>query len=283
MRVFPGRSEETAVRGAWTILVALCVASPAAAQYRAPRTAQGAPLLEGTWSSASLTQLERPDEFKSLVVTPAEAATYEKAHRGKPPIPDRGPVGGPETDWWETDVGLARIRGQIRSSWLISPADGQLPFNAAALAARKGARERMLKAVDGPEARPDAERCLPDNTPPLANGGVNDNYQFVQTGDRLVIYAEWMGDLRVVRIGDKDHPPPDRRFWLGDSIGRWDGDTLVIETTNFRPSELRAPDGATDGHMRVVERLTRTGPDEITYVFTVSNPAVFTQTWQAYS
>ena len=94
-----------------------------------------------------------------------------------------------------------------------------------------------------------------------------------------MIYAEWMSDVRVVRIGDRSHPPPERRFWLGDSIGWWEGETLVVETTNFRPSEVRAPNGDPKADMRVVERFTRTGPHEITYAFSVTSPAVYTQTW----
>jgi hypothetical protein len=238
------------------------------------------PLFDGLWSTGSLTEMERPKEFKTLVAPEAEAAAFEKERRGKPPMFPDDNVGGAESEWWETDVGLARIRGQARTSWIVNPADGQLPFTAAAKAARKADRDRRKKDFDNPEARPAGERCLPDNTPPLANGGINDNYMFVLTADRLAIYAEWMGDVRVVRIGERSHPPASVRRWMGDSVGWWEGDTLVIETTNFTAAEVRAPNGDAGADMRIVERLTRTGADEISYAFTVHNPAVFSQTWQ---
>jgi hypothetical protein len=257
---------------AWAVLAGLTLmAAPAAA---------GPARLDGTWSTASLTGLERPKELKRLVVSEAEAAAYEKENRGKVPMFPDDAVGGAQSEWWEIDFGLARIRGQIRSSWIVNPADGQMPRSAAARARGKAESERRKVDFDNPEARPGGERCLPDNTPPLANAGVNDNYQFVLTRDRLAIYAEWMGDLRIVRIGDKRHAPAALRSWLGDSIGWWEGPTLVIETTNFMPAEVRAPGGDASADMRVIERLTRTGPDEITYTFSVTNPAVFTQTWQ---
>ncbi|HEY0437506.1 MAG TPA: hypothetical protein VGC92_12770, partial [Phenylobacterium sp.] len=219
------------------------------------------PDFTGLWSTASLTELERPDDFKTLTATEAEAAAYEKAHRGK--IPDIGskenPVGGPDSEWWELDVGLARIRGQARTSWIVSPADGQRPFTAAAKAANKARRDTMLTALDGPESRDSDERCLGYGgaAPPLENGGINDNFQIVQTGDQLAIQAEWMHDVRTVRIGPGEtHLPASVRVPDGDSIGHWEGETLVIETTNFTPAEVRAPDGDPKADMRVVERLT---------------------------
>jgi hypothetical protein len=239
--------------------------------------------LSGVWSTASLTDLERPDDFKALVATEAEAARFEKAHRGK--VPDIGdkdnPVGGPESEWWETDVGLARIRGQVRTSWIVAPANGKRPFNAAAKAARMAVRARFKRPPENPEDRDTDERCFGVAAgAPLANSGINDNLQFVQTPDQLLIYAEWMHDTRIVRIGDAVHPPPAVRVAGGDSIGPWEGDALVVETTNFSADEVAAPDGDPAADMRVVERFTRTSPNEIAYAYSVTNPARFSQTWQ---
>ncbi|MFL5297028.1 MAG: hypothetical protein ACJ798_11670 [Phenylobacterium sp.] len=265
-------------------LLAIAPLVTAAGAQAGPRKA---PDLTGLWTTASLTDLERPDDFKTLAITEAEAAKFEKAHRGK--VPDIGdkdnPVGGPESEWWETDVGLARIRGQIRSSWIVSPADGKRPFNAAAKAARKTQRERNKLPPSDPEVRDIDERCLGMGAgAPLSNGGLNDNLQIVQAGDTLAIETEWMHDVRVVRIGDARHvpahPPMGIRLAGGDSIARWDGDTLVIETTNFSAFEVNAPDGDRNADMRIVERLTRLSPTEILYGFSVTNPARFTQTWQ---
>ncbi len=252
-----------------------------------PVLARGAPAkhpdFSGIWSNASLTGLERDDAFKTLSVSETEAAAYEKKHRGKPPEPPPGEddVGGVQSEWWETDVGLARIRGQIRTSWIVSPADGKQPFTAAADAEMKVRRAQRKVDFDNPEGRTTDERCLNTDAagPPLQNGGYNDNYRFVQTPRELAIWAEYMHDVRVVRIGGAGHPPPSLRMRMGDSIGRWEGDTLVIETTNFTPSEVDPLHPDTTADMRVVERLTRLASGEIFYAFQVTDPARYTQTW----
>ncbi len=261
-------------------LAAALIGSPAAAGPHAAPSRD----LTGLWSTASLTELERPDDFKTLAVSAADAAKFETAHRGKVPEfpPGENTVGGAESEWWETDSGLARIRGQIRTSWIVSPADGQRPFTAAAKAARKVAHDKSKVAFDGPEDRDQEERCIaPGAGAPLLNGGYNDNLQFVQTKDRLAIYAEWMGDMRIVRLDGSGHPPAAVRVAGGDSIGHWDGATLVVETTNFPPAEVLAANGDQTADMRIVERFTRTAPTEIAYSFSVTNPSRFLQTWQA--
>jgi hypothetical protein len=273
-------------RAGWglaAIAAALCVAGTAqAGEWRAPRTAWGAPDLGGLWSNSSLTHLERDDPFKALVPTEAEAKAFEAKHRGKPPEMPEDTVGGAASEFWETDVGLARIRGQVRSSWIISPADGKLPFSAAAKAARKARHERRKVDFDGPEARSLDERCMDTSSagPPLTNGGYNDNFQIVQTPGAVAIHAEYMHDVRVVRLepGAK-HPPPGIRRWLGDSIGHWEGPTLVVESTNFMPPEYGGKPGDLSSDQTVVERFTRTGPDEIFYAFRVTSPSEYVQTW----
>ncbi|MGZ3375081.1 MAG: hypothetical protein ACXU8S_00630 [Phenylobacterium sp.] len=243
------------------------------------------PDLTGQWTGASLTNLERPDDFKSLTIGEADAAKYEKAHRGKPPeIPPDDPdhaVGGVESEWWETDVGLARIRGQVRTSWLVAPADGQLPVSPAAKAFYKARRERRKIDFDNPEGREPNERCIESDGagPPYQNGGYNDNLEMVLTADHLVLHSEWMSSLRIVRIGAKDHLPADMRVPGGDAIAWWDGDTLVVETTNFLGRDVDDPNGDPKADMKTVERFTRLGPDELLYAYRVANPAVFTQTW----
>ena len=263
-------------------LAALGLSGPAASRVRyAPQ-----PNLTGLWSSASLTGLERPDDFKSLTIPEAEALAFEKSHRGKTPdIGDKdNPVGGPDSEWWETDFGLARIRGQVRTSWIVAPADGKRPRNAADMAAGKAMRESRKRPPDGPESRDSDERCLGYGGagPPLENSGLNDNFQIVQAGDQLAIEAEWMHDVRSVRIGlGAAHPPSSLRLPNGDSIGHWEGQSLVIETTNFIPAQVHAPDEDPAADMRVVERLTRVSRDELLYSYSVTNPARYTQTWRA--
>lgn len=258
-------------------LILAMAAGPAAARGPAPAKH---PDLSGLWSTASLTSEERDDAFKTLTVSEADAAAYEKKHRGRPPEDPEDTVGGAESEWWETDVGLARIRGQVRTSWIVSPADGKRPVTAQAKAFGKANRERSKVNFDNPEGRGRSERCLESGAiPPLENGGYNDNYQFVQTGDALMIYAEWMSTWRIVRIGDAHHLPAGLRVPGGDSIAHWEGDTLVIETTNFLPRDINAPNGDASADMKVVERLSRVSPDELGYAFSVTSPARYTQTW----
>ena len=264
-------------------LACALLATSATAREAALRTPFGAPDLGGVWSNNSLTTLLRPPEFKSLRVTEEAAAAYEKTRLGKPPMDPDDPVGGVESEWWETDVGLARIGGAARSSWLVAPENGRLPYTAAAREMRKARRERFKTDYSHPEIRTLGERCLSTEAsgPPLMNGGYNDNYEIVQTPSEVLIVAEYMHDVRIVRLGpDARHPPAHVRRWNGDSIGRWEGDTLVIETTNFTPAEVDAPNGDPKADMRVIERLRRSGRGELHYVFRVENPAVFIVPWQ---
>lgn len=258
--------------------------SALAADYKAPRNAAGAPDFDGLWSNNSLTGLERPDDLKTLVPTDAEVVAYEKAHRGKPPDfgPDEDTVGAADSEWFETDVGLARIRGLPRSSWITSPSDGQVPSSDAAKAAGKARRERRKIDFDNPEIRPLAERCIaPGASPPMTdNGNYNDNFQFVQTADTLAISAEWMHDVRIIPLNGGRHPPASVRLWMGDSIGHWEGETLVIETTNFTQDEVNDPTGNPDSDVRVVERFTRDSPTTLFYEFSVEGPSRFIQTWR---
>ncbi|RAK53223.1 hypothetical protein DJ017_01110 [Phenylobacterium soli] len=253
-----------------------------AAQEAAAKGAR-TPRLDGLWTNNSLTSLERDDELKTLSPSSAEVGAYEAKHLGKAPQIPGDTVGGAESEYWETDVGLARIRGQARSSWIVSPADGKIPYTAAAKAANKARGDRYKTNFDGPEARRASERCLTTEAsgPPLQNGGYNDNYEIVQTPGAIAIYAEFNHDVRVIRMGrGLRHPPAGERRWMGDSIGHWEGRTLVVETTNFMPAEMMgAPlDPAED--MTVVERITPIAGDQLLYEFRVTDPVRFVQTWR---
>ena len=266
---------------------ALALAVSGIAVASSPAGAQGVrpaapPSLEGLWTNGSLTELERPDEFDRLEPSEAAVAAYEAARRGKPPkLPD-DTVGGADSEWWETDVPLARISGRPRSSWLVEPANGKLPYTDAAKAANKARKERSKTDFDNPEARTLGDRCLSTEAsgPPLMNGGYNDNYQIVQTLDHVLIVSEYMHDVRVIRLGETRRLPPHVRVWNGESVGRWENRTLVVETTNFTPAEVNAPDGNATADMQVEERFTPVAPGELLYQFTVTNPARFTQPWR---
>jgi hypothetical protein len=174
-----------------------------------------------------------------------------------------------------------------RTSLIIDPPDGKIP--ALTFAAQKAQLERAAvtreHAFDGPEYRNLAERCLVWGTggPPMVPGGYNNNYQIVQTPDYVVILVEMIHDARVIPINGgplngSPHLTSSVREWMGDSRGRWEGDTLVVDTTNFtNKTNFR---GA-DENLHLIEKFTRTGPDTVLYEFTVDDPTAFTKSWTA--
>jgi len=247
-----------------------CFLSPAGVAQSAPDHG-----LTGAWTTATFTPFERPKELKPLVLSEAEAAAYEKKQREPEADPD-DEVGGAEAEWLEHDAGLARIRGRARSSWIVAPADGRTPYTAAAKAANKARAERQQTNFDDPEARPPGERCILDPATPLNTLPYNNGLQIIETPGAVVIDQELRG-YRVVRLDGSGHPPPSVRTRQGDSIGRWEGRTLVVETTNFAPAVVAAANGDASADMRVVERFTRLPSGELHYTFLVSNPARYTQ------
>ena len=263
------------------LLSALLAASPAVAQ-RAKRP----PDLEGVWSNRSLTTLERRPVFKGLTLSEAEARALEKTLDGRPAIP-ADDVGQAETEWWEPGLALARMDGQARTSWIVEPEDGRLPYSEAGLNKLNTALAGNLTAFDGPELRPGPERCLMggggSNGPPIQNPVYNGNYRIVQTPDHVVIVAEMVMDARVIPLRPAPPLPEAMRPWTGDPTGRWEGGTLVVETRGLHPGAAwRMPSRLyLSKDARVVERFTRVAPDALRYDFTVEDPAVFTRPWRA--
>jgi hypothetical protein len=282
--------------GRAALLIALMLAGPAAAQtYKAPRNALGQPDLEGVWTEDSMTHLQRPKEFATLTPTPAEAAAYEGQRHARyakgiaptaadAPAPDAGPVADESPQWVDPPTRLARVRGQIRSSYIVEPADGRLPYTAAS----KAASEQALKneeVYDDPEGRPFDERCILGGGGGVAAPILNrDLVKIVQSRDAVLLYGEQNHEARIVRLSRR-HLPASVRPWMGDSIGWWDGDTLVVETTNLNPSDRwrwTAGDWIPlSENTRITERFTRTAPGEITYAFTVDDPSVYASRWRA--
>jgi hypothetical protein len=271
-----------------TVFAVLLAASSAlAGGYRAPRDAYGHPDLGGIWTSTSLTELERPASLKALTITDAEAAAFEQRRTKEFASVEDG-VGGraSELDFWAPAAKLARIDGKARSSWIVDPADGRLPYTAEGQAAVKRMRAAINDASN-PETRNPSERCLlvgfGGAGPPMLNGPYASEYEFVQTRDAVAIHLESVHDVRIVRTNTTTHLPANVRPWLGDSIGRWEGETLVVETTNFNPGDaFKAPTGIyISADAKVTERFTRVAPGRLMYEFSVEEPKTFSQVWRA--
>jgi hypothetical protein len=200
-----------------------------------------------------------------------------------------GAVGGYNGFWLDPGLKVIRIDGVARSSIIIDPPNGRLPGLTDAgkkRLAEIAAKAKQFGEFDHPERRPLADRCLLSfgsnaGPPMLPNYFYNNNYTIVQTRDHVVILTEMNHDARVIRLGAKEHAAANLRQWFGDSIGHWEGDTLVVETTNIHPMQLEqtsilwAYRGASE-NLKVTERFTRTGPDTIRYRFTMDDPATFT-------
>ena len=268
--------------------------------YEPPRTADGHPSLEGTWTNASLTTLERPSQFPNLVVDEKSAVAMAEFRRqmteqgSQPtdpdaPAPESGNnVGGYNTFWMDPGDRVAKVDGEYRSSWIVDPADGKLPLTAKGkeMLTTTAGEESLFDDFDNPEVRSAGERCTvgfgSTGGPPMLNVLYNNHYQFVQTPETVAIRVEMNHNTRLVRLAD-EHLPGSMPGWLGDSVGNWDGDTLVVKSTNFHPGNtLRtairhrlylSPDA------EVVERFQRVSDDEIFYRFTVTDPEIYTQPW----
>ena len=265
-------------------LLALGFAAGARAEpYQPPRLADGRPDLQGAWTNGSLTHLQRPQGLKTATLSEAEATAWENGPGGRPQADE---IGQAASEWIAGEK-LSRIDGQARTSWITFPPDGRLPYSPAGRKRLQAAQAAHDNNFDNPEARPASERCLTGVAsvagPPMLNAAYNANYQIVQTPDAVVIVAEMNHDARIVHIGSVAPLPGVIRQWTGESVGHWEGDTLVIETTGFHPlASFRAPTQLyLSPDARVTERLTRVSPGAIRYAFEVDDPQMFTAVWRA--
>jgi hypothetical protein len=247
-----------------------------------PRTPWGHPDLQGTWTNATTTPLERPAAMSGKdVLTDEERRALDAraaANADRPPRP--GDTGAYNSFWMETGLALNR------TSLIVDPADGRLP----PLTAEAKRREDALEAArrEPPGSWEDLnlfERCITRGMPgAMMPGFYNHNYQILQTPDHVAFNVE-MSAYRIVPLDRRPHISSGIRQWLGDSRAHWEGDTLVVETTNLtdRVHERRRSNTVFggSGQMTLVERFTRTDADTIDYRFTVTDPAVFTRPWTA--
>ena len=277
------------MQSAWVVIVANVVwAAPAFAQaaYVTPRTSFGAPDLEGVWSSLTATPLERPAIFDGPTTTEEKAAAFAVSSPEAFQADTSDGVGARLSEWWEFGTHMTRINGEIRTSLIVDPQDGKMPYSEAGRARLRQLQADVFANFDGPEARPATERCLAGGSgatgAPLFVPRYNANYQIVQTPDYLVLSMEAGREARIIRLNAPRLPPVMRR-WMGDSVGRWEGDTLVVETAGFVPGDAFKPASPllVSENARVTERFTRISAGEILYRYTVEDPATFAQAWTA--
>jgi hypothetical protein len=251
------------------------------------RTPDGHPDLQGIWNVMTKTPLERPREFaRKATVTDAEARAYEKVDHSEDLDPDASPVevaankedkaiGGRDSQFWEDPAQLARVNGRKRTSLVVDPHDGKLPSRTPEGAKRGADVLDRLNRYGSVKDRQLTERCLPDSEIPIIPVGLNDNYQIVQTPGYVMILAEMVHDVRIVRM-NAPHLPSGIRLWLGDSVGHWERDTLVVDTTNFNDQPAAT---GTSQDLRVVERFSRIDAKTLLYRATVEDPGTFNRRW----
>ncbi len=288
-----------ATASALALAAAPIAATAAPAPYKAPRTTDGQPDLQGNWTNATITPFERDQKYGDrLALTDKEVKSLEGANAdlvaegNKPTDPNakvtdlptncgRGFTGvdcGYNSAWVDPGTKIIDMGGIKRDSILVSPANGRLPPMTKDAQARTQARFAGGRrgSFDNPENRSLGERCILSfgsaAGPPMLPLLYNNNYQIIQTKDEVAIEVEMVHDLRHIRLAGS-HPPADVKLWMGDSIGHWEGDTLVVETTNMRPEQNFR--GASAGS-KIIERFTRVSPNQIKYSFTVDDPTIYT-------
>jgi hypothetical protein len=247
--------------------------------YRPPRMPDGHVDMQGMWKNSNLTPLQRPEQFTKLIMTAEEAANFKAQY-----VDAMSGQKVPEDPGGLLEVRqIEPIRGELRTSVIIDPEDGKVPFNETYKERSASIRASVLQAFDGPEQRPSLERCLSStNAPPMQPTADNNYYRIVQTPQTFVIESELIHDARIVRI-NAAHAPAAVTSWLGDSVARWEGDTLVVETKNFAAHSLTRMSGRmvtfVSPQSTIVERFTRVASNEINYVFTVEDPTYYTRPW----
>ena len=258
----------------------------------------GDPNLQGVWTNASLTTLERPDYFESLEISDDEAMAARQSSeefnqtldnpyaQGETPE-SGGDVGGYNVAWMDPGSDFFKLNGKYRSSIITYPESGKLPRRLTRWAIEGPSIYRMFTRADHPEERSLGERCVvgfgSSGGPPMLNVLYNNHYQIVQSPGYVMIMVEMNHDARIIRL-NSDHNPDNMKPWLGDSVGWWEGQTLVVKTKNHHPQQkFRAAirhqilmmEGA-----EVTERFTRVSKDEILYQFEVNDKRAYRDVWK---
>ena len=270
------------------LVLVLAGQAPAVAQtgeWTAPRTTFGQPDLQGVWDFATITPLERPERFGNrAVMTAEESAAYESERFD---LVDHDTDEGAElvckgtgnyNEFWY-DRGFGDAVEERRTSLIVGPPDGRIP----ARVSGAGPAGRRARGFDAWDSRGIAERCIAGfNTgPPMMPSAYNNYVQLFQTSDYVVVFNEMIHDPRIVPLDGRAHLADGIPQWLGNSRGRWEGDTLVIETTNFYGDTAFTENHSASASMKVTERFTAVDADTLRYEFTVDDPDTWTRPWTA--
>ena len=283
------------VVGAWLATAPLAgqsgagVARPrtaAAKPYTPPRTPDGQPDLQGFWTNSTYTPLERPKNVTKEFYTPEEAAAADKAAASRE-VEQTTPGTTADVHYDFTQFGLDRSQSplshNLRTSLIVNPESGRLPPLSAEGQRRAAEIAQRLKGVgrwDSAETNQLDDRCLimAGAGPPMLNSAYNANYQIVQAPGYVMILVEMIHDVRIIPLDGRPQLPKPVRQWTGSYRGRWEGETLVVETTNFNGKN---PFQGSSENMKLTERFTRTDPNTLRYQFTVDDPSQWTKPWTA--
>ncbi len=269
----------------------------AADNYEPPRTASGKPDLQGFWTNASITTMQRSSNYAEIGLTiPLEQlreltannhqnvrqATDDNQVQGELPSgQDLGQGRGYNAFWVDPGSAFGYVKGEYRTSWITYPENGRIPYSEQGSKLRQENRAKF-SGNDGPEGRALGERCIigfgSTGGPPMNNVLYNNMYQIVQTEDYVMIMVEMAHDARIIPI-DKEHRPDAWKPWLGDSVAHWDGDVLVVETSNLHPQQAPRNIAALSDGGKVVERFSRYSDEQILYEFEVTDSVFYTEAW----
>jgi len=270
------------------VILAIQAVSQVGAQNQVRRTPWGDPDLEGIWTNATLTPLQRPPELASKeFLTPEEAAQFQRSRieqtNADRPLPP-GQVGAYNDVFFERGTSIVRSR---RTSLVVDPPDGRIPALTPDAQKKVEARQKReaVSPADGPEDRWLTERCiLFGATVPMLPEPYNNNYRIIQSPGFVTILVEMNHDARIIPLDGRAHLASGIQQWTGDSRGRWEGTTLVVETTNLKFNHqsrfgVGYLNGLSDERLRVVERFTIADANTLTYRATVEDPSVFVRPW----
>ncbi|MGH9145615.1 MAG: hypothetical protein ACRD1Q_02825 [Vicinamibacterales bacterium] len=255
--------------------------------WTAPKTPDGQPDLQGFWSNTTYVPLERPKNVTKEFYTPEEAVEMiKRAAAAESEQTEPGTVADVHYDF--TQFGLDRSQSalalNLRTSLIVDPPDGRMPPLTAEgqkrAAERAEARKRRGGPTDAAENQPLSVRCIIMDRigPPMLAGAYNNNYQIVQVPGYVMILVEMIHDVRIIPLDGRPHLPQRVRQWTGSYRGRWEGETLVVETTNFNGKN---PFQGSTENMKLIERFTRVDEDTIRYQFTIDDPSTWTKPWSA--